>query len=140
MCGSKRGSRYKPPIMTRFLLVGLGGAIGSAARYGLGEAAARWLPGATWPWAVFAVNVLGGGLMGLLAGWLAGRGGGEGLRLFAAVGVLGGFTTFSAFSLDLAAMLQRRDWGMAAAYAVLSVALATLALFAGLWLARKLWT
>ncbi|MBU2116805.1 MAG: CrcB family protein, partial [Alphaproteobacteria bacterium] len=87
--------------MTRLLLVSAGGALGSMARYGAGVLAQRLAPGAAWPWATFSVNLLGGLLMGLLAGWLAFRGGahGESIRLFAAVGVLGGFTTFSAFSL-----------------------------------------
>ena len=79
--------------------------------------------------------------MGLLAGWLALKSSAEGetIRLFAAVGVLGGFTTFSAFSLETATMIERRDWGLAAAYALSSAVLAILAVFVGLWLARRLW-
>ena len=96
--------------MTRFLLVAAGGAFGSMARYGLGLTLGRVLPGAAWPWGTFAANLIGGLLMGLLAGWLAYRGqGGESVRLFAAVGLLGGFTTFSAFSLETALMIQRRE-------------------------------
>lgn len=123
--------------MTRLLIVGLGGALGSMARYGAGLAAARMAPGAGWPWATFGVNVVGGLLMGILVGWLAHRNeAGEGIRLFAAVGLLGGFTTFSAFSLETALMIQRRDYVAAALYVGLSVVTALAALFAGLALAR----
>lgn len=124
--------------MTRFLLVAAGGALGSMARYGLGLTLGRVLPGAVWPWGTFAANLIGGLLMGLLAGWLAYRGqGGEGVRLFAAVGLLGGFTTFSAFSLEAALMIQRRDWGMAGLYVAVSTVLAVAALFLGLMIARR---
>ena len=125
--------------MTRFLLVAIGGALGSMARYGVGLAAGRLFPGSAWPWATLTVNVVGGLLMGLLAGWLAFRGGvhGESLRLFAAVGVLGGFTTFSTYSLEAALMLERRDYGLAAAYIVGSVVLAVVALFIGMVVARR---
>lgn len=125
--------------MTRLLLVALGGALGASARYGLGLAALRLAPGAAWPWATFAANVLGGLAMGLLAGWLTLRGGAEqeAVRLFAGVGVLGGFTTFSAFSLETALMIERRQWAMAGGYVVLSALLAIAALFAGLMIARR---
>ncbi|WP_333590371.1 fluoride efflux transporter CrcB [Brevundimonas sp.] len=124
--------------MTRFLLVAAGGALGSMARYGLGLTLGRVLPGAAWPWGTFAANLIGGLLMGLLAGWLAHRGqGGESVRLFAAVGLLGGFTTFSAFSLETALMIQRRDWGMAGLYVAVSTVLAVAALFLGLMIARR---
>lgn len=126
--------------MTRFLLVAAGGALGSVARYGLGLVAGRLAPGHAWPWGTFGANLIGGLLMGLLAGWLAHRGqGGEGVRLFAAVGLLGGFTTFSAFSLETALMIQRRDWAMAGGYVAASVVLAVAALFVGLMIARRLW-
>lgn len=126
--------------MTRFLLVAAGGALGSVARYGLGLAVGRLAPGHAWPWGTFGANLIGGLLMGLLAGWLAHRGqGGEGVRLFAAVGLLGGFTTFSAFSLETALMIQRRDWAMAGGYVAASVVLAVAALFVGLMIARRLW-
>ena len=126
--------------MTRLLLVALGGAIGASARYGLGLAAMRFAPNAAWPWGTFLANVVGGLLMGLLAGWLALKGGAqqETIRLFAAVGVLGGFTTFSAFSLETVLMIERRQWALAGGYALLSAILAVAALFAGLAIARKL--
>ena len=125
--------------MTRFLLVALGGGLGATARYGLGLLAGRLAPGAAWPWGTFGANILGGLLMGLLAGWLALRAGAhqESLRLFAAVGVLGGFTTFSAFSLEVALMIERRDLATAALYVAASAALAIGALFVGLTLARR---
>ncbi len=105
------------------------------ARYGIG----RLLPATGWPWATLTVNVVGGLLMGLLTGWLAFRGGvnSEGPRLFAAVGVLGGFTTFSAFSLETALMIERRQLAMAGGYVAASVALSVLALFLGLMVARR---
>jgi len=125
--------------MTRILLVAAGGAIGSVARYGLGVAAGRWAPNAGWPAGTFAANVAGGLLMGLLVGWLAFRGGAqqEAVRLFAAVGVLGGFTTFSSYSLEAVQMIERRQIGLTAAYVVGSVVLAIVALFVGLMIARR---
>lgn len=125
--------------MTRFLLVAAGGALGAMARYGLGVAAGRLAPNAAWPWGTFAANVIGGLAMGLLVGWLALRGGTqqEMVRLFAAVGVLGGFTTFSSYSLEAVLMIERRDYGMAAAYVVGSVVLAIAALFVGLMISRR---
>lgn len=124
--------------MTRFLLVAAGGALGSMARYGLGLTLGRVLPGTAWPWGTFAANLIGGLLMGLLAGWLAHRGqGGDGVRLFAAVGLLGGFTTFSAFSLEAALMIERRDWTTAGLYVAASAVLAIAALFVGLMIARR---
>ncbi len=121
--------------MTRFLIVAAGGALGAVARYGIG----RLLPTAHWPWATLAVNVFGGLLMGLLAGWLAFRSGAnsESIRLFAAVGLLGGFTTFSAFSLETALMIERRQFAMASGYVALSVILSIAALFIGLMVARR---
>ncbi|HBV13257.1 MAG TPA: fluoride efflux transporter CrcB [Brevundimonas sp.] len=126
--------------MTRFLLVAIGGGLGAMARYGLGLAAGRLAPGAAWPWATLTANVAGGLLMGLLTGWLALKAGAgqESIRLFAAVGVLGGFTTFSAFSLEAALMIERREIVSAFVYAAGSVVLAIAALFVGLMIARKL--
>jgi CrcB protein len=124
--------------MTRLLLVAAGGALGSVARYGAGVLAQRLVPGVAWPWATFGVNLLGGLLMGLLVGWLGARAAGDdGLRLFAAVGLLGGFTTFSAFSLETALMIERKQVGLAAGYAAASVVLSVAALFLGLMIARR---
>lgn len=125
--------------MTRLLLVALGGALGSMARYGVGLGAARLFPASTWPWGTLTVNVVGGLAMGLLVGWMGLRAGAgqETVRVFAAVGLLGGFTTFSAFSLETVLMIERREYGLAGAYVLLSVVLAVAALMAGLMLARR---
>ena len=125
--------------MTRLLLVALGGALGSMARYGVGLGTARLFPASTWPWGTLTVNVVGGLAMGLLVGWLGLKAGAgqETIRVFAAVGLLGGFTTFSAFSLETALMIERREYGLAGAYVLLSVVLAVAALMAGLMLARR---
>ena len=125
--------------MTRFLLVAAGGGLGAVARYGLGLLASRMAPNAAWPWGTFGANVLGGLAMGLLVGWLAFRGGAqqETIRLFAAVGLLGGFTTFSSYSLEAVLMIERRQFGLAAVYVAGSVVLAIAALFVGLMIARR---
>jgi len=121
------------------LLVGLGGGFGAILRYLLSVGFGR-LPAGTWPWPTFTANLAGGLAMGLLAGWLSLRGAGEGerLRLLLGVGVLGGFTTFSAFSLEAALLIERRQLALAAGYVAGSVLLAVAAVFAGLWLARRL--
>lgn len=126
--------------MEKLALVALGGAVGSMARYLAGIAAGR-LVRLSAPWlGTFAVNVVGGCLMGFLIGYLAHRGGAgqERWRLLLAVGVLGGFTTFSSFSLDTALMIERRAYGPAALYIAGSVALSIGALFVGLIAARRL--
>lgn len=125
--------------MIKFLYVAAGGAVGSMARYGVGVITTR-LFGVGWPSGTFTVNVVGGALMGLLVGYLAHRGGAdqERLRLLIGVGVLGGFTTFSSFSLDVALMIERRDLFQAGAYIAASVVLSIAALFAGLMLARRM--
>ena len=118
-----------------FLLVMAGGAIGSAGRYLVGTATLRAF-GPNYPWGTLAVNLIGGFLMGLLAGALARTSGSEHTRLLLGVGVLGGFTTFSAFSLDAVTMVERGQWGIALAYALVSVIGSVVALFAGLYLVR----
>ena len=125
--------------MTRFLLVALGGALGSMARYDVGLAETRFRPAAAWPKGTLTVNVVGGLAMGLLAGGLALRGGvgQDRVRVFAAVGLLGGFTTFSAFSLDTALMIERRQFALAGGYVAASAALSVIALFIGLMVARR---
>jgi CrcB protein len=125
--------------MQALLLVALGGASGAVARYLLGTQTLRAF-GPGLPYGTLAANILGGLLMGVLAGVLAHRGGGdqERWRLLLGVGVLGGFTTFSAFSLETALMIERRAYGTAALYTAGSVVLSVTALFAGLLLARRL--
>lgn len=121
-----------PPL----LLVMLGGAIGAGARFLVGGLAlARLGPG--FPWGTLFVNLAGGFLMGVLAGTLAKFGGSEPWRLFLGVGVLGGFTTFSAFSLECHAMILRGDLGLALGYALASVVGAISALFVGVALTRS---
>lgn len=122
--------------MNHLFLVMLGGAIGAGARHLTGRATlALWGPG--FPWGTLIVNLAGGLAMGLLAGWLAARASGdEALRYLLGVGVLGGYTTFSAFSLETTTMLQRGDHGVALLYILASVIGSILALFAGLQIAR----
>ncbi len=126
--------------MDKVLLVALGGSVGSVSRYLTGMAALRWL-GPRCAWAgTLTVNLVGGLLMGLLVGWLAHRGGEDAnrWRVLLGVGVLGGYTTFSAFSLDASLMLQRRDWLVAGGYVAVSVLGSILALLFGLGVARRL--
>lgn len=124
--------------MTQLLLIAAGGAIGAVARHFAGMAALRAL-GPNWPWGTFGVNVIGGLALGLFIGWLAqaGRPDAQALRAFFAVGVLGGFTTFSAFSLELVMMIERKTWLAAFGYATASVLAAVAALFVGLMIMRK---
>ncbi|MGB2227413.1 MAG: fluoride efflux transporter CrcB [Parvibaculales bacterium] len=87
--------------------VALGGALGAVGRYLVGLSLKT---ASAFPWATMSVNILGSLLMGLVIGWLSRQNGGsDALRLFVAVGILGGFTTFSAFSMDLFTLLERRD-------------------------------
>ena len=90
--------------MMQVLLVALGGALGSVARYGVGFAAARWM-GLGFPWGTLTVNIVGGFAMGLLAARIGPAQ--ENLRLLLGVGILGGFTTFSAFSLETVRLMEQ---------------------------------
>lgn len=121
-----------------YLLVFLGGGIGAALRHGVNRAALALL-GAGFPFGTLVVNVAGSYLMGVLAGLLLARGLGEHpIRLFLATGVLGGFTTFSAFSLDAVLMWQRGELASLGVYAVASVLGSISALFLGLATVRLL--
>lgn len=122
--------------MNSLFLVMAGGAVGAGARYLVGRAALV-LAGPGFPFGTLAVNLIGGLAMGLLAGWLARGSVGEPARLLLGVGVLGGFTTFSAFSLEVATMLQRGETGTALGYVLASVVGAVLAVFAGLLIVRS---
>jgi len=129
-----------PTPFVASLHVALGGAIGSVLRYQSGRWITHWLgvqAVTQFPWATLAVNAVGSVLMGLLAGWLARHGpGGEELRLLLGVGLLGGFTTFSAFSLEMVLLIQRGQLGYAALYLALSVALGVTGLVFGLAVMR----
>lgn len=122
--------------MLHLLLVMLGGAIGAGARHLTGKLTLVWF-GPGFPWGTLAVNLIGGMLMGVLAGTLARIGqGGEQWRLLLGVGVLGGFTTFSAFSLDTVLMIERGDWPVALCYVAVSVIGSVAALALGLGIVR----
>ncbi len=119
----------------------LGGAIGAVARYQLGRLMTHWLGASTimaFPWATLAANVLGCLAIGLLFGWMGRTGVGEGetARLFLGVGVLGGFTTFSAFSLELMVLIERGQSGLALGYGAVSVLASLTALYIGLIIMR----
>jgi fluoride exporter len=123
--------------MANLLLVVIGGGIGAGLRH-LANMGALRLVGPNYPWGTIAINILGSFLMGLFIASLMRRGGPNELRLFVATGILGGFTTFSAFSLDFATLWERGATLPAFAYALASVLGAITALFVGLWLARSL--
>ena len=124
--------------MYHLLLVAAGGAIGASLRHLVNLGSLRLL-GPAFPWGTVAVNIAGGFLMGLFVELLARRFGGSAeLRLFVATGVLGGFTTFSAFSLDAVMLYERGAVVQAFAYVAASVIVAIAALFLGMWLAKTL--
>jgi len=125
--------------MYALFLVVLGGSIGAGLRHGVNLAAENYL-GANFPWGTLTVNVAGSFLIGILAAWFAFRGeraSTQSLRLFLTTGILGGFTTFSAFSLDFEQLFQRGDTMLAVGYVVASVTVSLLAIFAGLRLVRS---
>jgi CrcB protein len=120
-----------------YLIVFIGAGIGGALRHGVNVAATRQF-GFGFPFGTLIVNVAGSFLMGLFAGYFAFRPGiGQHLRLFLTTGVLGGFTTFSAFSLDAALLIERHAFGAAAGYVVGSVAASLSALFFGMAVFRS---
>lgn len=124
--------------MYHFLLVAAGGALGSGLRH-LTNVAALRLMGPGFPWGTLTVNIVGGFLMGVFVELLARRFGGSAeLRLFVATGILGGYTTFSAFSLDVAVLHERGALMQAFGYVAASVVLSIAALFLGMWLAKSL--
>ncbi|MBE0692770.1 MAG: fluoride efflux transporter CrcB [Aquamicrobium sp.] len=124
--------------MYHFLLVAAGGALGSGLRHLTNLAALRLL-GPGFPWGTLTVNLVGGFLMGVFVELLARRlGGSAELRLFVATGFLGGYTTFSAFSLDFAVLYERGALAQAFGYVAASVVFSIAALFLGMWLAKSL--
>jgi len=119
-----------------FLIVFLGGGFGAALRHGVNLASAR-LIGTAFPYATLFENVTGSLVMGVLAGYFTFKGDlAQGWRLFLTTGMLGGYTTFSAFSLDTALLYERGELALAALYVLASVALSIGGLFAGLALVR----
>jgi fluoride exporter len=125
-----------------YLIVFLGAGIGGALRHGVNGLALK-LAGPDFPFGTMSINILGSLAMGLIAGYFAYRGGtgvfgqmSQHWRLFLTTGILGGFTTFSAFSLDFAMLFQRGAMGPAAAYLVVSVGGSLAAVFVALALAR----
>ncbi len=126
--------------MKLVLAIAAGGAIGAVGRHYVGVCALRWL-GTAFPYGTLAVNVAGSFLMGVLVGLMAAKWSvGAELRAFLTVGVLGGFTTFSAFSLDFATLVERGETALAAGYVAASVILALAGIFAGMHLTRALAT
>jgi len=120
------------------LAVGVGGGLGALARYFIAGA----IQSATtaFPWGIFVVNISGGFLMGVIVEASALKLNlSPDLRAFLTVGILGGYTTFSTFSLDSALLLQKGEYLQAAAYMIGSVVLSILALFAGLWIVRSIY-
>lgn len=121
-----------------YLLVFLGGGIGSMIRHGVNIGVTRAV-GSSFPWGIAFINVTGSFVMGLIAGYLALRGDvAQPWRLFLMTGVLGGYTTFSAFSLDAGLLYERGEVGLALAYVAGSVALSIAGLFAGLAIIRAI--
>lgn len=124
--------------MNTILTIFLGAGIGGVLRHGMNLAALRYL-GSGFPFGTLAVNILGSFTMGLFVAWFSLRGDpGQLGRLFLTTGLLGGFTTFSAFSLDTGLLLQRGEIGTAAFYALTSVILSIAALFLGMGLIRAI--
>ena len=124
--------------MNAIALVFVGGGLGAVSRHLSAMLVTRTI-GPGFPWGTMLVNIAGSLAMGLLIAWLARRSSGDAdLRLLLATGFLGGFTTFSAFSLDAVTLYERGALTAAAAYVIASVTVSILALFGGLWLARQL--
>jgi CrcB protein len=123
-----------------YLIVFVGAGIGGMLRHGANVLAARLL-GFGFPYGTLFVNIAGGFLLGVLAEWLLIKGiGNQPLRLFLTTGILGGFTTFSAFSIDFANLVERKDYVLAGLYGMGSVGLSLIGVFLGLAVARSLLT
>jgi CrcB protein len=120
-----------------YLVVFLGGGIGAALRHGVNLAVARLL-GTAFPYGTLMINITGSFIMGVVAAYFAFKGdASQHWRLFLTTGILGGYTTFSAFSLDAALLYERGEMGMAALYVIASVTISIIGLFAGLALVRN---
>ncbi|WP_213773098.1 fluoride efflux transporter CrcB [Bradyrhizobium sp. dw_78] len=124
--------------MFSYFLVFIGGGLGASLRHTINIACARCI-GTAFPYGTFIINITGSTVMGLIAGYLAFKGeASQPWRLFLMTGILGGYTTFSAFSLDTALLYERGELGLALFYVLGSVALSIAGLFAGLALIRHL--
>lgn len=123
--------------MQGFIFVGIGGAIGAMSRYGMSQMISRFWVG-SFPLATLLINILGSVCMGLFIGAVSrtAPAWGNEARLFVAVGILGGFTTFSAFSLDAVTLIERGEVGQAVLYALLSVVVCLGGLYLGLLMTR----
>jgi CrcB protein len=122
--------------MNAILPVMLGGALGAGLRYIVGLAVTARIDSA-FPWATLSINILGSLVMGIVIGWFARHSGSESARLFLSVGLLGGFTTFSSFSMEFWMLFERGQSGAAAAYVAASVVGAITACGLGLLLIRQ---
>lgn len=132
MTGATKRSGYS----MNYVLVFVGGGLGATLRHVINMTCARCM-GAAFPWGTFIINITGSTVMGLIAGYLAYKGeASQPWRLFLMTGILGGYTTFSAFSLDTAVLYERGELGLALAYVLGSVVLSIAGLFAGLALVR----
>lgn len=125
--------------MLHLLLVAVGGAIGAGIRHLFNLGALR-LVGPNFPWGTMVINIIGSFVMGAFIATLSRRYGGASseLRLFVATGILGGFTTFSSFSLDAALLWERHETLLASGYVIGSVVVSIIGLFAGMYLVRQL--
>jgi len=125
-------------IAMNYLLVFIGGGLGSVLRHTVNVICPKFL-GTHFPYHTFIINITGSTIMGLIAGYLAFKGeAAQSWRLFLMTGILGGYTTFSAFSLDAGLLYERGEVGLAALYVLGSVILSIIGLFAGLALIRQL--
>jgi CrcB protein len=120
-----------------FILIFIGGGVGSMLRHAVNQASAAMF-GMNFPYGTLSVNIIGSLVMGLIAGWFSYRGeGGQLLRLFLTTGILGGFTTFSAFSLDAALLIERGQTTTGIFYVAGSVAAGIVCVFGGLAIMRS---
>jgi CrcB protein len=125
-------------VLNGYLIVFLGGGAGAAIRHAFNGMGLRMM-GPDFPYATLFINITGSVVMGLIAGWFAFKGQDTShWRLFLTTGILGGYTTFSAFSLDAGLLYERGELGLSALYIIASVVLSIAGLFAGLWLVRHL--
>lgn len=126
--------------MYTYLSIALGGALGSMARYATGVYVGRWL-GTAFPWGTLLINIVGSFLIGAFAESFALRwDAGQTTRVFLVVGICGGYTTFSTFSLDVVTLINRGEALVAGAYILASVGLGIAALYAGLHTMRLVFT